>query len=779
MYRTIVVGTDGSPTAALARATAIDLAARFGSRLVVATAFDPRGLTEGLVRNVAAQAVAAAEARGVAATSWVQRGPPEDVILGAADAEKADLVVVGNKGMAEGTRFRLGGVPDRVAHHASSDVWIVATTQAAVPALAQARHYRHILVGTDGSPTASEAVRKAFELAAIHDATLTLAHVGDPITGTIHLESAARGGPAGVDVRLAALQGSPAEQICEYAEREAVDLIVVGNKGLSGARRYLIGSVPSSIARAAPSDVLIARTVDLSVFDIEPGHGAVVDLDGRRMAVFRDSDGRIHAVSARCTHLGCTVAWNDGEQTWDCPCHGSRYDRLGHVIRGPAPADLEGAPAAAAKEELAPAPGTGAGRHGDTFVIVGASVAGGSAAVRLREEGFDGRLVLIGAENHYPYERPPLSKTFLRGETPFEESLLRPVDWYREQRVELRLGTSATALDPKERTVTLEGGEVLRYDRCLIATGARNRRPPVPGLDMAGVHQLRTVRDADAIREEIAPGRRAVVVGMGFIGSEVAASLRQKGVEVTTIDGGTVPLGRVLGEEIGGILGEVHREHGVTTHFEQVVAAFEGDTRVRRVVTKDGLSVDCDFAVVGMGVQPNTELAEAAGLNVDNGIVVDELCRAGEEGVFAAGDVANHFHPVFGVHIRTEHWNNAIHQGEAAAVNMLGRTDPYVELPWFWSDQYEHNLQYVGFHTDWDDLVIRGRTEDRRFVAFYVKDGRVQSVLALNQGDAVDDARDLIMAAYPSVSREALADPAVELRDLAPARHGRKAERPS
>jgi 3-phenylpropionate/trans-cinnamate dioxygenase ferredoxin reductase component len=776
MYRTIVVGTDGSPTAALARATAIDLAARFGSRLVVATAFDPPRLTEGLVRNVAVQAVGAAEARGVAATPWVQRGAPEDVILAAAEAEKADLVVVGNKGIAEGGRFRLGGVPDRVAHHASSDVWIVATTQAAVPALAQARHYRHILVGTDGSPTANEAVRKAFELAAIHDATLTLAHVGDPITGTIHLESAARGGPAGVDVRLAALQGSPAEQICEYAEREAVDLIVVGNKGLSGARRYLLGSVPSRIARAAPTDVLIARTVDLSVFDIEPGHGAVVDLDGKRMAVFRDSEGKIHAVSARCTHLGCTVAWNDGEQTWDCPCHGSRYDRLGHVIRGPAPADLEGAPAASSKEE--PAFPARAGRHGETFVILGASLAGGSAAVRLREEGFDGRLVLIGAENHYPYERPPLSKAFLRGETPFEEALVRPVEWYRENHVELRLGTRAMALDPKERTVTIEGGDVLGYDRCLIATGARNRRPPIPGLEMAGVHQLRTAHDADAIREEIAPGRRAVVVGMGFIGSEVAASLRQRGVEVTTIDGGTVPLGRLLGEEIGGVLAEVHREHGVALHFGQLVAAFEGDARVRRVVTKDGLSLDCDFAVVGMGVQPNTELAEAAGLQVDNGIVVDELCRAGEEGIFAAGDVANHFHPVFGVHIRTEHWNNAIHQGEAAAINMLGGTDPYVELPWFWSDQYEHNLQYAGFHVEWDDLVIRGRTEDRRFVAFYLKEGRVQSVLAMNQGDAVDEARGLIMSRAP-LSRDALADPAVELRTLAAARPGRRAERPS
>lgn len=775
MYRTIVVGTDGSPTAALARATAIELAARFGARLVVVTAFDPPRLTEGMVRNVALQAVGAAEARGVTATPWVQRGSPEDVILAAAEGEKADLVLVGNKGMAEGTRFRLGGVPDRVAHHASSDVWIVATTQAAMPALAEPRRYRHILVGTDGSPTASEAVRKAFELAAVQDAILTLVHVGDPITGTIHLESAARGGPAGVDVRLAPIQGSPAEAICELAEREGVDLIVVGNRGISGARRYLLGSVPSRIARAAPTDVLIARTVDLSVFDIEPGHGAVVDLDGRKMAVYRDPDGQVHAVSAKCTHLGCTVGWNDGEETWDCPCHGSRYDKLGHVIRGPAPADLEGAPPAAKDE--GPARVASASRHGETFVIVGASVAGGSAAVRLRDEGFDGRLVLIGAENHYPYERPPLSKAFLRGEAPFEDSMLKPVEWYRENRVEMRLATRATALDPKERTVTVEGAEAIHFDRCLIAVGARNRRLPIPGLDLAGVLQLRTVREAEVIREEIAPGRRVVVVGMGFIGSEVAASLRQIGVEVTTIDGGNVPLGRVLGEEIGGVLGEVHREHGVTSHFGQVVAAFEGDTRVRRVVTRDGLVLECDFAVVGLGVQPNSELAEAAGLRVDNGIVVDDLCRAGDDGIYAAGDVANYFHPVFGVYIRTEHWNNAIQQGEAAANSMLDGTEPYTDLPWFWSDQYEHNLQYTGFHMEWDDLVFRGRTEDRRFVAFYLKEGRVQSLLAMNQGDAVGDAADLITSGTV-VDRAALADPRVDLRTLA-ARPGRKVERPS
>ncbi len=443
MYRTILFGTDGSETANIARQAAIELAMRYDASIVAATAFEPPGRTPEWARQVADEAVAMAASRAVEGKPWIQRGEPADVVLETADREKADLIVVGNKGMGQATRFRLGAVPDRVAHYAPCDVLIVATTRY-VEAEGKPRKYRKIVVGTDGSSTASEAVRKSFELGLIHRATVVLVHVGDPIVGTIRMETVARGRPDRVQVEFRTLQGDPSEQICDLAEREDADLIVVGNKGMAGARRYLLGSVPNRVAHAAPTDVLIVKTVDLSVFDIQPDHGGVLELEGRRQAVYRDPEGTVHAVSARCTHMGCTVAWNDGERTFDCPCHGARYDRFGHVIRGPAKMDLEGAPpkpeepvepaepatTAAAPEEppaaahvpapaAGPVPAPSASRAGETFVIVGAGLTGGSAAVRLRKEGFEGKLFLIGAENHYPYERPPLSKAFLRGGRPW------------------------------------------------------------------------------------------------------------------------------------------------------------------------------------------------------------------------------------------------------------------------------------------------------------------------------------------------------------------------
>jgi 3-phenylpropionate/trans-cinnamate dioxygenase ferredoxin reductase component len=402
----------------------------------------------------------------------------------------------------------------------------------------------------------------------------------------------------------------------------------------------------------------------------------------------------------------------------------------------------------------------------ETFVIVGASLAGGGAAATLRQEGFDGRVILIGAEPQPPYERPPLSKEYLRGESSFEQALVQPPDFYGENGIETRYGVRATRVDAAKKVVELGDGERVAYDELLVATGGRNRRFPVPGLDLEGVHDLRTVADCERIRAEIAPGRKAVVVGMGFIGSEVAASLQQSGVEVVVVDRNKVPLRRVLGEEVGRVMEGIHRDHGARLIFEDTVTAFEGSDRVERVVTQGGRRIECDFVVVGLGVEPVTELLADTGAQIDNGIVVDEFCRTGVEGIYAAGDVANHYHPVFERRIRVEHWQNALNQGPAAARSMLGKGEPYDEVPWFWSDQYDSNLQYAGFHTEWDDLVVRGSMEERNFVAFYRKDERVLAAVAVNRGKDLRRSMRLIKAQRP-VDATKLQDPDVDLRALA------------
>jgi 3-phenylpropionate/trans-cinnamate dioxygenase ferredoxin reductase component len=401
----------------------------------------------------------------------------------------------------------------------------------------------------------------------------------------------------------------------------------------------------------------------------------------------------------------------------------------------------------------------------ETFVIVGASLAGGGAAATLRQEGFDGRVILIGAEPQPPYERPPLSKEYLRGESSFEQTLVQSSDFYGENGIETRFGVRASRVDPAKKVIELDGEEGVAYDKLLVATGGRNRRFPVPGLDLEGVYDLRTMADCERIRAEIGPGRKAVVVGMGFIGSEVAASLRQSGVNVVVVDRNKVPLRRVLGEEVGRVIEGIHRDHEATLIFEDTVAAFEGADRVERVVTQGGRRIECDFVVVGLGVEPVTELLADTGAEIDNGIAVDEFCRTGVEGIYAAGDVANHYHPVFERRIRVEHWQNALNQGPAAARSMLGNDEPYDEVPWFWSDQYDFNLQYAGFHTEWDEFVVRGSMEERNFVAFYRKDGRVLAAVAANRGRDLRRSMRLIKAQRP-VDATKLQDPDVDLRTL-------------
>jgi 3-phenylpropionate/trans-cinnamate dioxygenase ferredoxin reductase component len=369
---------------------------------------------------------------------------------------------------------------------------------------------------------------------------------------------------------------------------------------------------------------------------------------------------------------------------------------------------------------------------GKPMVIVGGGLAGGNAAATLRDEGFQGRVVLIGPEPGIPFGRPPLSKTYLRSEEDLDGWYVRPADWYQEHDVERLVESSVVAVDAAAHSVVLDSGEELEYQKILIATGGRNRRLDVPGAELPGIHQLRTVAECDAIKREAVANRHAIVVGMGFIGCEVAASLTQLGVRVTAIFPDSVPLERVLGKEVGAKIAEFHRLNGVELLPKSKITAFEGTERVQAAVTAAGDRVACDFAVVGIGIEPVVptfapEIAQA------NGVLVDEACRASAIDVYAAGDVANQLHPVFG-RVRVEHYNNAEKQGRAAARSMLGLTSPYDYIHSFWSDQYDHNLEYVGHATKWDEFVVRGSLEEGRLIGFYLLEGLVQAAVGLDRG---------------------------------------------
>jgi 3-phenylpropionate/trans-cinnamate dioxygenase ferredoxin reductase subunit len=359
-------------------------------------------------------------------------------------------------------------------------------------------------------------------------------------------------------------------------------------------------------------------------------------------------------------------------------------------------------------------------------------MAGGMAARTLREEGYDGRLTLVGHEPGVPFGRPPLSKTYLRGEEGLSGWLVAPADWYDQHDVHFARAT-ATRIDIAARRVELDGGEALDYSKLLIATGGRNRRLEVPGADLPGVDQLRTVAESDAIKQAASRGSRAVVVGMGFIGSEVAASLTQLGVSVAAVLPGAAPLDSVLGAEMGEVMAGIHRDAGVDLIAHDEVVRFEGSRQVERAITKAGRELPCDFAVVAVGIRPDVDILGGTGVAVDNGVLVDASCRTNVPDIFAAGDVANHLHPLFG-RIRVEHYNNAEKQGAAAARSMLGSSAPYAYLHTFWSDQYEHKLEYVGHVRKWDDFIVRGSAKDRKLVGFYLEAGTLRAAVGLDRG---------------------------------------------
>ncbi len=400
-----------------------------------------------------------------------------------------------------------------------------------------------------------------------------------------------------------------------------------------------------------------------------------------------------------------------------------------------------------------------------TFVIIGGGLAGATAAATLRKEGFDGRVVLFGEDPERPYELPPLSKGYLRGEDERDKVFVHREGFYGERHIELRVATRVVALEPRTQEVVTDAGERLRYDRVLLATGASARRLAVPGADLSGVHYLRTLADADALRDRLGRARNAVVIGGGWIGAEVTASVRQLGLDVSLVAPASVPIERVLGREVGRIYHDLHAERGVELLMGAKVEALVGTHAVEAVQLADGRLVPADLVVVGIGTTPRTELAVGAGVAVDGGIVADEYLRTNVPGVFAAGDVASVWHPRLGARIRVEHWDNAKRQAQAAAKNMLDREAIYERIPYFYSDQYDLGMEYSGYAPSWDGVVFRGDPNAREFIAFWLKDGRVAAGMNANVWD-VNAAVEALVTARTPVDLERLVDLETPLEDL-------------
>jgi 3-phenylpropionate/trans-cinnamate dioxygenase ferredoxin reductase subunit len=404
--------------------------------------------------------------------------------------------------------------------------------------------------------------------------------------------------------------------------------------------------------------------------------------------------------------------------------------------------------------------------HRPTHVIVGASLAGASAAANLRKLGLDGRIVLIGDEAEAPYERPELSKKYLRAE-PDTDMLVHEPGFYADAGIELLTGAHVQAIDVANRTVSL-GAEAIGFDRLLLATGSEPRRPAIPGADLGNVLTLRTKRDSDSIRERALEAERVVVIGGGWIGSEVAASLRQLGGDVALVTPARTPLERVLGPEVGEVYRAAHERAGVRLVAGTTATAFEGDDRVTGVRTADGRKIPADLVVVGIGATPRTALASAAGIAVDDGVLTDQHLETSVPGIFAAGDIANAWHPVYGRRIRVEHWDNAKRQGRAAAPNMLGRATAYDRIPYFYSDQYDLGVEYTGFAPTWDRVVFRGDPKAGPFVAFWLSGDRVAAGMNVNVWD-VQPAIEQVVRSGATVDVAELTDAARPLTELSQA----------
>ncbi len=402
----------------------------------------------------------------------------------------------------------------------------------------------------------------------------------------------------------------------------------------------------------------------------------------------------------------------------------------------------------------------------ERIVIVGAGHAGGAAILALRAGGYRGSLALVGAEPHLPYERPPLSKELLQGRPGAAFRPIKDRDWYDAQGVALHLGDAAVSLDPKARTIALAGGTILPYDRLLLTTGGRVRRLDAPGSDLPGIHYLRTLDDSYALKPKLQPGVRVAVIGGGFIGLEVAASARIRGAHVTVLEAADRLMARAVDPAVSATFLALHTDHGVDIHLGTGLTHFEGTGRIESVVDANGRALPVDLAVVGVGIQPDVEMAAAAGLAVENGIVVDEYCRTSAPDIFAAGDNAYAFNPALGRHLRQESWQNAQNQAAAAARAMLGDLQPYAEQPWVWSDQFDANLQIAGAPSDWDNIVFRGDQTGREgFALFQMRNGAIVGAQTVNRGRDMRFIRRLI-AQSARIDPRILADETIALKDI-------------
>ena len=403
-----------------------------------------------------------------------------------------------------------------------------------------------------------------------------------------------------------------------------------------------------------------------------------------------------------------------------------------------------------------------------TFVIIGGGLGGAKAAEALREKDFDGQIIVCAEEDHLPYERPPLSKEFLAGKKSLDDFTVHDSAWYRENEIDLRLNARVLSVDRAAHTVELPDNTRVEYDKLLLATGSRSRRLPIPGSDAAGVHYLRTFEDASALNSALAEGSSLAVVGAGWIGLEVAASARQRDVNVTVVETAKLPLVGAVGEEVGAVFAALHRDHGVDLRLDSEVKEITtADGKATGLRLGDGSSVAADAVLVAVGAQPNIELADQAGLSTgDGGVLVDAALRTSDHDIYAVGDIAAAEHPLFGSRIRSEHWANALKQPAVAAAGMLGEKAEYTELPYFFTDQYDLGMEYAGYAPTYNRVVFRGDVDGREFVAFWLDaDNRVLAGMNVNIWDVLDDVKSLIRS-KSAVDPDKLADPQAPLGGL-------------
>lgn len=404
----------------------------------------------------------------------------------------------------------------------------------------------------------------------------------------------------------------------------------------------------------------------------------------------------------------------------------------------------------------------------ETIVIAGAGHAAGQAAASLRQKKFAGRIVMVGDEAYVPYQRPPLSKKYLAGELETSRLYFKPENFYPDHDIEMRLSTRVESLDPAAKSVQLDNGEQLNYSKLLLTTGSRVRKLSIPGHDLAGIHYLRTIDDVLHIQNDFAEGARLVIVGAGYIGLEVAAIAVKRGIDVTVLETENRAMNRVVAPEVSEFFQELHRKAGVKIEFGRMVKEFGGNGKIDRVVCSDGYTVPADICIVGIGIVPNSEIAAAAGLECNNGIVVDEFARTSAPDIYAAGDCTYHPNSLLGINLRLESVHNALEQAKTAAASMCGELTPYAQIPWFWSDQYDVKLQIVGLSQGYDQLITRGDKSAHAFAAFYLQGGRLLAVDAINSPREFMLGKKLV-AAKAVFDPQQLADESMDFKTMATA----------